>query len=141
MFAPKYSLVMVTKSKGRCDVHMPIPSAINDSIPDCYLLLDHPFDGSARFFTSHVETADQVQQIVGQEPHLQPGFFCREAVAACSRGRQSTGSTRTQFESREAAAAADCAAIATTPSGFVESGEAHDCGLTPAATCCRRFRD
>ena len=74
---------MVTQRKSRCDMHVPIPCVINDPRSHPHQPQVNPFDGPARIFISHVETADQVQQIIGHKTHLQPGFLRREPMAAC----------------------------------------------------------
>jgi len=64
-------------------MHILIPSVIDDSRTDLHQPHGNPFDGPARFLTSHIETADQMEQIIGQKPHFQPSLICSEQVAAC----------------------------------------------------------
>jgi len=59
-----------------------------------------------RFRLTHFEIADSKN---------------REAVQACSRGREPTEDGQIQIESREAAAAHDVQLFAVTPSGFIDS--------------------
>jgi len=61
--------------------------------------------------------------------------FSREAATAHSRGRQPTVTDKNKHQSREAAAA-DAVAVAASRLGRFSPCS---CGLTPAATCCRRF--
>ena len=41
------------------------------------------FDGPTRFFISHIESADQMEQVIGDKPHFQLGFFSSEPMATC----------------------------------------------------------
>jgi len=47
---------------------LPPPGVVSDSGPYPDQTLDQPVDGTFRFFTSYRELADQVWEVVGQNP-------------------------------------------------------------------------
>ena len=62
-------------------MHIPIPGVIDDPSARLHQPHDDPFDGPARVFAPQIEPANQMEQVVGEKAHLQPGFVRREPVA------------------------------------------------------------
>ena len=60
---------------------MPIPGVIDDPSARLHQPHDDPFDGPACVFAPQIESANQVEQVVREKAHLQPGFVRREPVA------------------------------------------------------------
>ena len=73
----------VVMGQGESRSHMDIPSSgmVGDSGPHLDKTLDQPVDGSLHFFTPDIELPDHVQEVVGQNPHLQPGLVGLETLA------------------------------------------------------------
>ena len=61
---------------------MPTSSMIRYPRPNLNEPLDEPFDGALYFFTPDIELPEHVQEVVSQNPHLQPGFVSLKPVAA-----------------------------------------------------------
>lgn len=83
MLPTQHCPVMVTQHKSRCNMDMPIPSVIGDYRAHFHQSHDNPFVESPCCFTSHIETTDYVEQIIGEKSHFQTGFVRREPVTAC----------------------------------------------------------
>ena len=74
----KHRQVMVLQWKSRRNVHMPIPSVVDNSSARLHQPHDDPFNGPACVFAQQIEPADQMEQVVCEKAHLQPGFVCPE---------------------------------------------------------------
>ncbi len=55
-------------------MNIPPPGVIRNPGPNLYETLYQPFDGPLDFLTPDVELPKHVQEVVGQNPHLQPGL-------------------------------------------------------------------
>ncbi|MDV2502390.1 MAG: hypothetical protein RX318_00335 [bacterium] len=62
-------------------MNMPPPGVIRNPGPNLYETLYQPFDRPPYFLTPDVELPKHVQEVVGQNPHLQPGLVGLETVA------------------------------------------------------------
>ena len=63
-------------------MHMPIPGVVDDPSARLHQPHDDPFNGPACVFAQQIEPADQMEQIVREKAHFQPGFVRPEPVAA-----------------------------------------------------------
>ena len=59
---------------------MPTPGVIDDPSTRLHQSRNDPFCGPARIFTTQLESANQMQQVVSEKAHLQPGFVPWKAV-------------------------------------------------------------
>ena len=62
-------------------MHIPIPGVIDDPSARLHQSRNDPFYGPARIFAPQIESANQMEQVVREKAHLQPGFVRREPVA------------------------------------------------------------
>jgi len=62
-------------------MNIPPPGVIRNPGPNLYETLYQPFDGPLDFLTPDVELPKHVQEVVGQNPHLQPGLVGLETMA------------------------------------------------------------
>ena len=68
---------------------IPPPGMVRNSGPDFDQTLDQPVDGAFHFFTPDIELADHMQEVVGQNHHLQPGLVGLEpGLPASTNGQQ-----------------------------------------------------
>jgi len=62
-------------------MHLPFPGVIRNPGPYFDQTLDQPVDGPFHIFAPDIEMTDQVQDVVSQNPHLQPGLIGLETLA------------------------------------------------------------
>ena len=62
-------------------MHIPPPGMIRNPGTNFYQALDQPVHGPLNFFAPDIELTDHMQEIVGQNPHLQPGLVGLEPLA------------------------------------------------------------
>ena len=62
-------------------MHPPVPTVIGDTGCDLNHPTDNPFDRALDLFTLHIEFTQQVKQVIGQKPHLEPGLVRLKLVA------------------------------------------------------------
>jgi hypothetical protein len=55
-------------------MHIPPQGMVRNSGPHFDQTLNQPVDGPFHFFTPNIELADHVQEVLGQDPHLQTGL-------------------------------------------------------------------
>ncbi len=60
---------------------IPPPGMIRNSGAHFDKALDQPVHGTFHFFTPYIELADHVQEVVGQNPHLETGLVGLEPLA------------------------------------------------------------
>jgi hypothetical protein len=61
---------------------IPPPGVVRNPGPYLYQTLDQPVHGPFHFFAPDIELPDHVQEVVGQNSHLQPGLVGFKALAA-----------------------------------------------------------
>ena len=62
-------------------MHIPSPGMVRNSGPHFDQTLDQPVNGPPHFFAPDIELPDHMQEVVGQNPHLQPGLVGLEPLA------------------------------------------------------------
>ena len=73
---------MVLQWKSRRNMHMPIPGVVDDPSARLQQPHDDPFNGPACVFAQQIEPTNQMEQVVCEKTHFQPGFVRPEPVAA-----------------------------------------------------------
>jgi hypothetical protein len=61
---------------------IPPPGVVRNSGPHFNQAFDQPVHGTLNFFAPDIELRHHMQEVVGQNPHLQPGLVGFEALAA-----------------------------------------------------------
>ena len=72
---------MVRQRKSRGYMHIPPPGMVRNPGPHFDQALDQPVDGPPHLFAPDVKLPDHMQEVIGQNPHLQPGLVGLEPLA------------------------------------------------------------
>ena len=72
---------MVRQRESRGHMDIPPPGMVRNSGPHFDQALDQPVHGPLHFLAPDIELPDHMQEVVGQNPHLQPGLVGLEPLA------------------------------------------------------------
>jgi len=64
----------VHQGKSGGHMHIPPPGVVGNSGPHFDQALDQPVDRPTHIFPPNIELPDHMQEVVSQNPHLQPGL-------------------------------------------------------------------
>jgi len=74
--------VMVRQRKSRRHMNIPTPCVVDGPSTRFDQPHDDPLDGAACVLAPYIKSPDQMEQVVCEKAHLQPGFVRPEPVAA-----------------------------------------------------------
>ena len=64
-------------------MHVPPPGLVRNPGPHLDQALDQPVHGPLYFFAPDIELPDHMQEVVGQNSHLQAGLISFKTLAVC----------------------------------------------------------
>ena len=71
----------MSQRESRGYMHIPPPGMVRNSGAHFDQALDEPINGTLHLFAPDIKLPDHMQEIVGQNPHLQPGLVGLEPLA------------------------------------------------------------